>query len=358
MTDSIIDSLKNPSEKYGLPPGVLVHVGKVPDHECRISAIKYDQSSCEEFNVSSIRDLLNKQPDKKITWVIIEGLNVIETIETIGKYFDIHPLILEDILNTHQRPKHEDHDRYLFIVLKALIYNAENSVFEHEQLSMLIMDQYVFTFKETQDTLLDPLKLRLSHSKGHFRSSATDYLAYAICDTIVDNYMLSLDSMIDIIESIEEELLASPTQETLVSIQQTRRELIFVRKNILPIREVISEIQHSESTLINENTRIYFRDVYDHSLRVIESLDSYRELLNGMLEIYLSSVSNNMNEIMKVLTVFASIFIPLTFIAGIYGMNFDYMPELKWKWAYPTLWILFVTIPIVLLIYFKNRKWL
>ena len=358
MTENSADSLKSSSEKAGLPPGTLVHVGKVSDLECRISAIRYDKNSYEEFNVTSINDVLLNETDGKITWVIIEGLNFIEFFESLGQHFNIHSLVLEDILNTHQRQKYEDHDSYLFITLKALFLNADKFNVEHEQVSMLIMNKFVFTFKEKQDDLFVSLKHRLSNSKGRFRSLSTDYLAYAICDTIIDNYMLTVDSIANIIESIEDELLQTPSQNTLVTIQQTRRELIFLRNNILPIREVISEFQRSDSTLINESTQIYFRDIYDHTLRVIESLDSFREILNGTLEIYLSSVSNKMNETMKVLTVFASIFIPLTFIAGIYGMNFDYMPELKWKWAYPTLWFLFIIIPILLLIYFKNKKWL
>jgi magnesium transporter len=352
------DSLKHSSDKAGLPPGSLVHVGKTPDQACRISVIKYDNENFEEYEIQSINEVFNNNEESKITWVNIEGLRVVDVIEAIGNSFDIHPLVLEDILNTHQRQKFEDYENFLFVVLKALIPSSEDFSVEHEQLSMIVMSNIILTFKEKQDDLFDPLRHRLSNSKGRIRCLGSDYLAYAICDAIVDQYILTIDSMVDTIESTEDELLADPTRDTLFSIQNLRRELIFIRKNVLPIREVISEIQRSESLLLNQSTQIYFRDVYDHSLRVIESLDSYRELLNGLLEIYLSSISNKMNETMKVLTVFASIFIPLTFIAGIYGMNFEYMPELKWKWAYPALWIVFVIIPFVLLIYFKKKKWL
>ncbi len=358
MPIKISESLENASDKAGLPPGTLVHVGKAPDTECRITVIKYDRQNYEEYYAQSIEELLTRKDDNAVTWVNIEGLGNTEIIKSIGQNFDVHPLVLEDILNTHQRQKFEDYDKYLFIVLKGLLFSAEHSTIIYEQISIVILNNFIFTFKEKQDDLFTSLKHRISNSKGRLRSFGTDYLAYAIIDAIVDQYMVIGDSMIDVIESIEDELLQNSTKKTLFSIQRTRRELIFIRKAVSPIREVLAEIQRCESEIIQDITKIYFRDVYDHSIRVIESMDSYRELVSGLLEIYLSSISNKMNEIMKVLTVFASIFIPLTFIAGIYGMNFDYMPELKWKWAYPILWCVFIITPIALLVYFKKKKWL
>jgi magnesium transporter len=221
-----------------------------------------------------------------------------------------------------------------------------------------VLDNFVVTFKEKTDDIFVPLKQRISNSKGRIRNLGSDYLAYAILDTIVDQTFSLLDSLDEMLESTEEELLTNPTSGTLVSIQRIKRELIYIRKSVSPLREMLATIMRSDSILIQEKTNIYFRDVYDHALRITESIESYRDMLSGLLDIYISSVSNKMNEVMKVLTIFASIFIPLTFIAGIYGMNFEYMPELKWKWAYPVLWVLFISIPVVLLIYFKNKKWL
>jgi magnesium transporter len=200
---------------------------------------------------------------------------------------------------------------------------------------------------------------RIRNSKGRFRNLGADYLTYAILDTIVDQNFILIDSLDDAITSVEDSLLVSdPTQDTLKTIQQLKREIIGIRRHVSPVRELMTSMLRSESELIEERTHVYLRDVSDHALRVIESVESYREVLTGLLDIYISSVSNKMNEVMKVLTVFASIFIPLTFIAGIYGMNFHYMPELNWKWAYPALWIAFIAIPIVLLVYFKRKKWL
>ena len=222
-----------------------------------------------------------------------------------------------------------------------------------------MLRKFVFTFKEKTDDLLQPVQQRIKTSKGRLRSLAADYLTYAILDTIVDQNFALIDLLDDEITTLEDRLLASePTQDTLNTIQKLKREIVSIRRHVSPVRELMAAMLRSESELINEKTHIYLRDVSDHVIRVIESIESYRDILTGLLDIYISSVSNKMNEVMKVLTVFASIFIPLTFIAGIYGMNFEYMPELKWKWAYPTLWFAFITIPVVLLIYFKRKKWL
>lgn len=358
MTKITPESLTSESEKAGLPPGALVHVGEILDTDTRILVVNYNQQKYAEHYVQSIDEVLPYRQENTVTWVNIEGLRAIDLIEAIGQHFDIHPLALEDILNTHQRPKFEDHENYLFIVVKALLLGDATFSVNYEQISVVVMNNLVFTFKEKQDELFDALRHRINNSKGRFRSLGADYLAYAIMDTIVDQYMSISDSLVDAIESVESELLDSPTEKTLSSIQQIKRELIFIRKTVSPVRELLAGMQRNESTLIEEKTQIYIRDVHDHAIRVIESIDSYRELVTGLLDIYLSSVSNKMNETMKVLTVFASIFIPLTFIVGIYGMNFEFMPELKWKWAYPVLWVVFVIISGLLLVFFRKKKWL
>jgi len=352
-------SVNTISNKTGLPPGTLVHVGHVLESFTRITLIDYSKENIEEKELDSIDEILMYKDSKTVTWVIIEGLTDVGIIERVGSIFNVHQLVLEDILNTHQRPKFEEYEHYLYIVLKSLL--AENTGFSvnYEQVSILVFDNFVIVFKEKKDDLFYPVTQRLMTSKGRFRSLGSDYLTYAILDTIVDQNFNLIDSLDDAVAVLEDVLLTSvPTHEMLHTIQNLKREIIIIRRHVSPVRELLSEMLRSESTLINEKTHIYLRDVSDHALRVTESIESYREILTGLLDIYISSLSNKMNEVMKVLTVFASIFIPLTFIAGIYGMNFEYMPELKLKWAYPALWVAFISIPVVLLIYFKRKKWL
>lgn len=352
-------SLNNASEKSGLPPGSLIHVGDIHESVTRMSVIDYSKENIEEQEIESVDDILKYKDSNTVTWVIIEGLTNVTIVERIGAIFGIHNLVLEDILNTHQRPKFEEYDDHLYIVLKSLLTENERFTVAYEQISLLVLKNFVFVFKEKTDDLFKPVQQRLKTSKGRLRSLGSDYLTYAILDTIVDQNFIIIDSLDDAITSVEDSLLTSePTQDTLHTIQMLKREIISIRRNVSPIRELMSGMLRSESDLINEKTHIYLRDVSDHAIRVIESIELYREILTGLLDIYISSVSNKMNEVMKVLTVFASIFIPLTFLAGIYGMNFEYMPELKWKWAYPVLWAVFVSIPVVLLIYFKRKKWL
>lgn len=351
-------SLSRASKKTGLPPGSLVHVGKVHEGESRISIVDYNRQIFTERIAKSLDEILPYRETETVTWVHIEGLHDTGLIESIGRHFDIHPLVLEDILNTHQRPKFEEFEDYLFIVLKGLSLETGGFTVHYEQISILVMKKFVFTFKEKQDELFYPVRRRLADGKGRSRSRGADYLAYVILDTIVDHYFSVQDSLDEVVESVEDKLLSGPTAQTLADIQRLKRELIFIRKSVSPVRELLTAIERSASPLIQEQTQVYLRDVYDHAIRVTEAVDSHRDLITGMLDIYLSSISNKLNEVMKVLTVFASIFIPLTFIAGIYGMNFEYMPELKWKWAYPALWFVFVIIPVSLLIYFKKKKWL
>lgn len=353
-------SFNSSSEKSGMPPGTLIHVGDVLETESRISVIDFNHDYLEEPGIQALDELLQFREKETVTWVNIEGLKNVEVTKMIGTLFDIHPLVLEDILNTHQRPKFEEYDDYLYIVLKGLSPEDENKSFsvKYEQISILLFDDIVFTFKEKKDDLFLPLIQRIRNSNGRVRSLGSDYLTYTILDSIVDQNFVLLDSLDEKIDAVEDELLSKPTTETLVMIQRIKRELIDIRRSISPLRELLSSILRSDTKLIHEKTRIYFRDVFDHALRISENIDSYRDMLSGLLDIYISSVSNKMNEVMKVLTVFASIFIPLSFIAGIYGMNFEYMPELKWKWGYPAIWGVFIAVPIFLLLFFKKKKWL
>jgi magnesium transporter len=355
----MIKSSSTISRKSGLPPGTLIHVGDTLETATRMSIIDYREKNIEEQEIQTIDEILRYKDSGTVTWVIVEGLTNIEIVEDIGKLFGIHPLVLEDILNTHQRPKFEDYDDYLYIVLKCLTSGDEQFTVSYEQISLLVLNNFVFAFKEKKDDFFHPILQRIRTGKGRLTSLGSDYLTYTILDAVVDQYFILIDTLDDTITSLEDSILSTdPTTDTLAKIQRLKRETITIRRHLSPIRELMSGILRSDSVLINEKTRIYLKDVSDHIIRVIELIESYRDILTGLLDIYISSVSNKMNEVMKVLTIFASIFIPLTFLAGIYGMNFEYMPELKWRWAYPSLWAVFITIPVALLIYFKRKKWL
>jgi magnesium transporter len=346
------------SSKAGLPPGTLVHVGERLESDTRITVIDYTREQTTVQLAHTIGDITRYRDADSVTWVNVEGLVNVGLIEAIGREFDIHPLVLEDILNTQQRPKFEQYDDYLFLVFKV-IYQADDGVsINYEQASILILDDFIFTFKEKQDAFFDPIVARLRNLRGRFRTHGADYLAYTLLDTVVDHYLALQDYLDEIVETIEEDLLDSPGTGTLAAIQRIRRELIFIRRSVSPLRELLNGMLRSDSVLIGDDTLIYFRDVQDHVLRVTDALDTYRDIMTGLLDIYNSTISNRMNEIMKVLTVFASIFIPLTFLTGVYGMNFHYMPELAWTWSYPLLWAAFLLIAVLLLVYFWRKRWL
>jgi magnesium transporter len=352
------ESMNSASKKAGLPAGELVHVGEVHHLKSCITLLDYDKDKLRVHQIESVQQLKPYKTSDTVSWVIIEGLADIELFTELGQLFDIHPLVLEDILNTHQRPKLDEYEDYLYLVLKCFEVIDEEFTVNQEQVSLLLFENMLFTFKEKRDDLLTPVTTRLQAEKGRLRTQTTDYLAYVVLDTIVDGYFALQDALDVFTDAIEEKLLKQPGPELLTRIQQVKRELVFVRKSLSPLREMLALLERSDSELLSEKTHVYLRDVYDHAISVIESVDSYRDLITGMLEIYLSSVSNRLNEIMKVLTVFSTIFIPLTFITGIYGMNFQDMPELKWPWSYPILWGVFISIPVTLLIYFRRRKWL
>lgn len=347
------------SEKSGMSPGSLVHIGEQFHQESRITLINYNSEKFEKHTLHSADDILKYQQKDTVTWVIVEGLTNTNLIDDIGKLFEIHELVLEDLLNTHQRPKFEEYDDYLYMVLKGLQTQGDDFKIKAEQIGILLFKNLVFTFKEKKDELLEPVYKRIQASKGRFRSFGADYLMYAILDTVVDQYFLLIDDLDEDVTTLEDDLLTSdPSQEQLNTIQKLKREIITAKRFISPTRELMAGVLRCETELVTEKTHIYLRDVSDHAIRVIELIESYRDILSGLLDIYLSSLSNKMNEVMKVLTVFASIFIPLTFIAGVYGMNFEFMPELKWKWSYPILWAVFIFIAVVLIRYFKKNKWL
>ena len=348
---------KKRSEKAGLPPGSLVHIGEKKVEEVKITIIDYDETHFQEKEAKSIEECFTFKDKPTTTWINVEGIHQVEILEKLGECYGFHPLILEDILNTDQRPKTEDFGDYLYIVLKMLYPN--NSEVVTEQISLILGPNFVISFQEgIKGDVFDPVRERIRTAKGKIRQLGADYLAYSLIDSIVDHYFIILEKLGENIELLEEKLITSPTPETLQTIHNLKREMIFLRKSVWPLREVISGLERGESFLIKESTRIYLRDVYDHTIQVIDNVETFRDMLSGMLDIYLSSVSNRLNAVMKVLTIIATIFMPLTFLAGLYGMNFKYMPELSWPWGYPLALLIMLAIAVSMLVYFKNKKWL
>lgn len=350
--------IKKQSKKVGLPPGTLVHIGQRKTESARISVIDYNEQNFQEKRISAIEECLQFKETSTVTWINIDGIHEINLIDELGRQFELHPLILEDILNTGQRPKFEDFDKYIFVVLKMLSYDDENQAVQAEQVSLVLGPNFVISFQESVGDVFEQIRDRIRNAKGRIRKMGADYLCYALIDAIIDNYFAILEGFGERIESMEEELVAEPTEKTLQQIHTLKREMIFLRKSVWPLRELISALQRSESTLIRDSTGIYLRDVYDHTIQIIDTIESFRDMISGMLDIYLSSLSNKMNAVMKVLTIIATLFIPLTFVAGFYGMNFKHMPELEWHWAYPAVWLVMVTVAVIMLIYFRKKKWL
>jgi len=350
--------IKKQLKKAGLPPGTLVHVGEKRAEAIRITYIDYDEQNIEEKQISNIEECFPFKKTPTVTWINIDGLHEVEVIEKLGTQFELHPLMLEDILHTSQRPKFEDFEKYFFIVLKMLSYDDANQMVEEEQVSLVLAENFVISFQERIGDVFDPVRDRIRNSKGRIRKMGADYLCYSLIDAVVDNYFSILEKIGEKIESMEEKLVSDPTEKMLQQIHKLKREMITLRKSVWPLRELISGLQRSESSLIGETTDIYLRDTYDHTIQVIDTVESFRDMVSGMLDIYLSSISNRMNAVMKVLTIIATIFIPLTFVAGIYGMNFEYMPELHWRWGYGIIWLVFVVIVTIMVIYFRRKKWL
>ena len=350
--------IKRGSKKAGLAPGTLVHVGGKKVDKIRIRVIDYDGASLEERELETIEECFPYKDKTTVTWINIDGLHKVDIIEKIGETFGLHPLVLEDILHTDQRPKMDGYDDYLFIVTKMLSYDDAEKQINAEQFSLILGANYIISFQERAGDMFNTVRERLRKGKGRIRNSGPDYLAYALIDAIVDNYFLVLEKIGAEVEDLEEIIIDDPTPAISQTIHRLKRELIFLRKSVWPLREVVSTMQRDESSLIQEKTRFFLRDVYDHTIQVIDTIETLRDMVSGMLDIYLSSVSNRMNETMKGLTIVATIFIPLTFIAGIYGMNFKFMPELDWKWSYPIIWGVMGVVTFVMIIWFRRKRFI
>jgi magnesium transporter len=347
------------SKKHGLSPGTLMHIGTQTPGKTSINLIEYDADLLKERQISSLDECSIRTPPPTITWVNVEGLSQLEVMQHFGSCYGIHPLVLEDILTTDQRPKAEDFTDYLYLVLKMLSLDKGSGAIKKEQVSIILGEHFVISFQEGLDgDVFGPVRERLNNQQGRLRTSGADFLVHALLDIIVDNYFLVLEKLGERIEEIEEDLVDNPTTMTMHAIYGLKREMLFLHKAIWPLREVVGSLQRRDSKLITDATVIYLRDLYDHTIQVVDTLETLRDMLSGMLDIYLSSVSNRLNAVMKVLTIIATIFMPLTFLAGVYGMNFKHMPELEWRWGYPALWLLMLGIAVAMMFFFRKKKWL
>jgi magnesium transporter len=350
---------KRRTKKVGLPAGSLVYTGEQAVGKVDITLIDYDEQTFEERSLQSLDECAVYKAKPTATWINVEGVNNPVIIEKIGDCFGLHRLVTEDLMNVVQRPKVEDYGEYLFVVLKMLTYDEKEGRIVPEQVSLIVGENFLLSFQEGVKGDVFPLiRDRLRAGKGKIRKMGVDYLAYSLLDALVDGYFVILEKLGERIDLLEEELITRPARSIMEQLYQLKRELLFMHKAVWPLREVVSALVRRESPLIRETTAPYLRDVYDHVVQAIDSVEIYRDMLSTMLDLYLSSVSNRMNEIMKVLTIIATIFMPLTFLAGVYGMNFKHMPELEWKYGYLYAWIIMAGIGIGMGFYFKRKKWM
>jgi len=345
-----------------LPSSTLPPASDKQAEKPKITIIDYDEQHYHEAEVKEAAECFVFKEKPTVTWINIDGLRQVDILEKLGACYGIHPLVLEDILSD-QRPKIEDYDDYIFIVLKMLYYNEEgdeelgDSKIDFDQVSMILGPNFIMSFKEKEVDVFNPLRDRLRTAKGRTRKQGPDYLAYSMIDAIVDHYFVIMEKLGDRFEDLEDAVVAHPEPGILPTIYNLKRDMLFLRKSVWPLREAISKMQRTDSPLVSEATKIYLRDVYDHTIQVIENIETFRDMSASLLETYLSSLSNKLNEVIKVLTIISTIFIPLTFLAGLYGMNFRYMPELESPLGYPAVLILMMMVVAIMMVYFKRKGW-
>jgi len=351
-------ALRGITKKVGMSPGTLVYIGASRMEKTRISILEYDKDHLIERHFANVDELMNHEISLAMAWINVCGIHAVDVIAALGMHFGIHPLIQEDIVNTNQRPKFEEHQEYVYIVLKMLFYAGETHGVEMQQVSFILGQNYMITFQETDSGIFSAVESRIRSAQGKIRAMGTDYLAYSLIDAIVDNYYSVLEYLGDKIEELEDNVVFRPHSGIVKEIHMLKNEMLFIRKSVWPLREVINAVQRGDSTIFKDETELYIRDVYDHTVQVIDTIEMYRDMVSGLLDIYLSSISNRLNEVMKVLTIISTIFIPLNFIAGVYGMNFKYMPELELEWGYPAILTLMATVAMVMLYFFRRRNWI
>jgi magnesium transporter len=344
-------------QKAGLAPGTVAYVGEARNFKVLADVIEYSVNDFRETNGLPIELLKGEDPKEFIRWINVLGIHDTIALEHLGKEFCLHNLVLEDIAHAEQRAKLDDYDNYLYLVVKMIGFSAQKQEIVTEQLSIILRGNTIISFIEDEGDLFDSIRERLRKGNLKLRKSGADYLVYSILDLMVDNYFLVLEKIGDQLETLESSLLNDARPVDVQELHRLKRELIFLRKFIWPMREVVGLLSKSDNLHIKGNTGLYLRDVYDHCVHAIDTVETFRDLTSGLMDVYLSTLSNKMNMVMKTLTVISTIFIPLTFIVGVYGMNFDFMPELHTQWGYPLVWFLMLAIVLVMLKYFKNKEW-
>lgn len=346
------------SQKAGVPPGSLVHLGEKKAETTTIQVIDYDATLLRESTPQDVDGCIPFKDSPTVTWVNINGLHEVEVLRKLGDAYGVHPLTLEDILDTNQRPKTQDFDDYIYFVFKMLSFDGGENDIEAEQVSVILGKNFVISFQEREGDVFNPIRDRIRGMKGRVRKMGPCYLAYSLLDIVVDNYFIVLEMLEDRIGSLEEEIISDPKPHTLRTIHTLKRNMILLHKFVWPLREAVNSLRISESSLIDKPTRLYLKDLYDHIIQVVDATETFQQFLAGMLDTYLSTTSNRMNEAMKVLTIIATIFIPLSFIAGLYGMNFKYMPELEWQGGYFVVLLVMLAIGVAMVFYFKRKNWI
>lgn len=349
---------KKTSKKPGQAPGTLHFTGEKRLDQVSMNLYDYDVKQLSEHDITEIEDSRPYLESPSKTWINVCGLHDVEKLKHIWNYFELHPLIQEDIINTNQRSKIEEYPDHMFFVLRMMNFVEETGNLNVEQVSVVLSQNSVLSFQEDDYPIFEPVLHRLRNNAPRLRKEGPDYLAYALIDTIVDHYFKVMEKFGDEIEVLEDRILERFDESIPEQIHALRRQLIYFRKALWPLRDSLNILLREESHLINEDNKIYFRDVHDHLVQIIDGIENYRDMVLGMLDMYMSQVSNKMNEVMKVLTIIATIFIPLTFIAGIYGMNFEYMPELSWDWGYFGVWGIMIAVTIGMVFYFRRKNWL
>lgn len=350
--------LKNRVKKTGLSPGSLIPIGEQPQHPITLSIIEYSETEYIEKENASIQECIDCIEKPTMTWIQVHGVYDSSMIASIGSRFKLHPLVMEDVLNTSQRPKIDIYGEQVFIVSRLLQYDQQAHQLHDEQVSIIFGPNVLISFLEKDQDIFAPIKERLRQANNRIRKQGSDYLAYALIDMIVDYYFNVLEKVDVNLDFLEEELVSSPPKpSTLQSIQRAKRNMVFLRKSVWPMRDVVSRLQRLEPPLVTANTQVFLHDVYDHIVQTIDIIEGFRDVVSGMLDIYLSNINIRTNEIMKVLTIVSTIFVPLTFVSSLYGMNFEYMPELHTRWGYPFVLALMTLLAISMLYYFHRKKW-
>ena len=356
---SLVTRLVGPlAKKPGSAPGTLQHTGARKVEKVRLRLIDYDAESIQERELERIEDAFPYVVEPRVTWVNVDGLHEVPVAEAVRDRFGVHPLAMEDVLSPGQRPKVEDYDDHFLVILKMLAFDAETDSVTTEQLSLIVGPSYLFSFQERPGDVFEPVRERLRQARPRIRARGTDYLAYTLIDAVVDNYYRVLEQIGDRIEELEREAMQDASVDVSHRIHHLKGEVLVLRRAVWPLREMLGLMYRGDVPNISEETQIFLRDVYDHCVQVIDTAETLREVLSGAMDLYMSGMSNRMNEVMKVLTIIATIFIPLSFFAGLYGMNFEYMPELGMPWAYPTLLGMMVLLAGGMLWFFRRRGWL